>query len=175
MEDKRTDAPITIRPYRPEDLESCRALWVELTEWHRHIYQSPGIGGSDPGRHFDEHLQRVGPENIWIAEVDARVVGLAGLIPGEAEAELEPLVVSESYRGLGIGRQLAATVIEAARARGVRQLMVRPVARNELAIRFYHELGFDILGQVEMFMDFGPADRQVWKSGERMAGRDFRV
>jgi GNAT superfamily N-acetyltransferase len=175
MEARRTDTPITIRPYRPEDLESCRDLWVELTEWHRHIYQSPGIGGPDPGRHFDEHLNHVGPEHVWVAEVDARVVGLAGLIPGEEEAELEPLVVSAPYRGLGIGRQLAETVIEAARTRGVGQLRVRPVARNELAIRFFHELGFDILGHIELFMDFGPVERQVWKSGERMAGRDFRV
>lgn len=175
MENQSTDPSITIRPYRPEDLESCRALWVELTEWHRHIYQSPGIGGPEPGRHFDEHLNRIGPEHIWVADAGGRVVGLAGLIPGEEEAELEPLVVSEPYRGLGIGRQLATAVIAAARARGVHQLKVRPVARNESAIRFFHELGFDILGHIELFMDFGPADRQLWKPGERMAGRDFSV
>ena len=175
MEARRTDIPITIRPYRPEDLASCRALWVELTEWHRHIYQSPGIGGADPSLHFDEHLNRVGPEHIWVAEVSGQLVGLAGLIPGEGEAELEPLVVSGPYRGLGIGRQLTEAVIKAARTRGVGQLRVRPVARNELAIRFFHQLGFDILGQIELFMDFGPVERQVWQLGERMAGKDFRV
>ena len=88
---------------------------------------------------------------------------------------MEPLVVSEPYRGLGIGRQLAEAVIEAARTRGMPQLKVRPVARNEPAIRFFHKLGFDILGHMELFMDFGPAERQIWKLGERMAGRDFRV
>src|SRR3989337_1185339 len=124
MEDKRAGISATIRLYKPEDLEACRTLWVELTEWHRHIYQSSGIGGPDPGRHFDAHLDRVGPENIWVAEVGGRVVGLAGLIPGEGEAELEPLVVSEPYRGRGIGRQLAETVIAAARTRGVHQLKV---------------------------------------------------
>ena len=175
MEDKRAETPTTIRPYKPEDLEPCRALWVELTEWHRYIYQSPGIGGLDPGRQFDEHLNRVGPEHIWVAELSGRVVGLAGLIPSAGEAELEPLVVSEPYRGLGIGRQLAEAVIEAARTRGMPQLKVRPVARNEPAIRFFHKLGFDILGHMELFMDFGPAERQIWKLGERMAGRDFRV
>lgn len=175
MEDKRADTSTAIRSYRPEDLEACRALWVELTEWHRSIYQSPGIGGLDPGSQFDEHLNRVGPEQIWVAEVNGRVVGLTGLILGEGEAELEPLVVSEPYRGLGIGRQLAQVVIATARTRGVHQLKVRPVARNEQAIRFFHKLGFDILGHIELFMDFGPVDRQVWKSGESLASRDFRV
>jgi hypothetical protein len=66
-------------------------------------------------------------------------------------------------------------VIEAARTRGVHQLKVRPVARNAPAIRFFHELGFDVLGQVELFMDFGPAARQIWQPGEQIADRDFRV
>ncbi|HZD55692.1 MAG TPA: GNAT family N-acetyltransferase [Anaerolineales bacterium] len=175
MENKRANAPAFIRLYRREDLESCRALWVELTEWHRYIYQSPGIGGSDPGRHFDEHLNRVGPELIWVAEVGGQVVGLAGLILGEQEAELEPLVVSEPYRRLGIGRQLTEAAITAARTGGVHQIKVRPVARNKPAIAFYHAMGFDILGQIELFTDFGPADRQVWKLGERLADKHFRV
>lgn len=175
MEEKRIDQEISIRLYNPLDLESCRALWVELTEWHRHIYQSSSIGGPDPGRHFDEHLNQVGPEHIWVADVGGRIVGLAGLITGEGEGELEPMVVSEAYRGLGIGRQLAEVVVEAALNLGVHQLKVRPVARNEPAIKFFHKLGFDILGHIELFMDFGPEDRQVWKLRERLAGRDFKV
>jgi len=175
MEDKSMDTTITIRPYQPEDLESCRALWVELTQWHRYIYQSPGIGGLDPGGQFDEHLNRVGPENIWVAGDGGRVVGLAGLIPGEEEAELEPLVVSEPYRKLGIGQQLVEAVITTACLRGVHQLKVRPVARNQSAIQFFHQMGFDILGQIELFMDFSPMARQGWRQGERMADRDFRV
>lgn len=175
MGDKKADATVTIRHYKPEDLESCRALWAELTEWHRYIYQSPDIGGPDPARHFDAHLSRVGPEHIWVAEVGEQVVGLAGLMLGEDNAELEPLVVSASHRSTGIGRQLAEVVIEAAHGSGVHQLTVRPVARNAQALAFFHELGFDILGRIELFIDFGPADRQIWKYGEQIAGRNFRL
>jgi RimJ/RimL family protein N-acetyltransferase len=63
----------------------------------------------------------------------------------------------------------------AARTRGVAQLTVRPVARNEAAIRFFHRLGFDVLGHIELFIDFASAERQIWKPGEEVAGRAFRV
>ena len=175
MEDKKTNLLPIIRHYTLEDLESCRVLWVELTEWHRLIYQSPAIGGSNPGRKFDEHLNRVGPENIWVAEVEGHVIGLAGLIPGEGEAELEPIIVSKSYRGSGIGRQLVETVIETVRSNNVHQLIVRPVGRNEQAIRFFHELGFNVLGHIELFKDLGSLERQVWQHGEQIAGKNFRV
>ncbi|MCP4416313.1 MAG: hypothetical protein GY805_06810, partial [Chloroflexi bacterium] len=67
------------------------------------------------------------------------------------------------------------TVIAAAQQRGIGQLTVRPVGRNAQAIQFFHEMGFTILGQIDLFMDFAPAERQVWQDGERLAERDFKV
>ena len=71
---------VTVRQYDPSDLEPCRELWVELTQHHRHIYEDPSIGGGSPGSHFDKHLARVGPDQLWLAERYDRVVGLVGLI-----------------------------------------------------------------------------------------------
>ncbi len=165
----------TIRSYRPADLEACRALWVELTEWHREIYASPTIGGDDPGRQFDEHLAEVGPQSLWVAEVDGRVVGLVGLMTrADGELEVEPAVVSANHRRSGIGRRLTDTVVAAARARGASELNVRPVGRNADAIRFYHALGFDVVGHVELFMDLRD-DEGPWRPGEEIAGRPFLV
>lgn len=145
---------------------------MELTQWHRDIFDSPEIGGDDPGRSFDEHLAKVGAENIWLAEVEGRVVGLAGLIPDVPE--LEPVVVSDQHRGQGVGRLLAETVISAARERGARTIQVRPVARNVEALRFFHGLGFDVLDQLQLSMDLVDRDREVWIPGERLADREFR-
>ncbi len=164
----------TIRHYQTGDLDSCRSLWIELTEWHREIYQAPHIGGDTPGRQFDEHLQRVGPANLWVAVVDERVVGLAGLIPGDGEAEIEPVVVSAPYRGAGLGRRLASTVIDAARKRGVGHLSVRPVARNERALRFFRRLGLDIVGHVELFTKLTASPASEWRDGPSLAGCRFR-
>ncbi len=168
-------AVVAVRRYQSNDTDSCRGLWAELVDWHRRIYDDLGIGGSDPARHFDAHLQRVGPEHIWIAEVSGRVVGMAGLVLGKPEAELEPLIVSERYRALGVGRGLVEEVIEAARSAGVRLLKVQPVARNDSAIRFFHERGFDVLGQMELLMDLSPQASQKWKDGGRIAGKRFKL
>ena len=148
-------------------------MWEELTAWHRQIFDSPEIGGDDPGRAFDEHLAKIGPDNVWVAEFEGQVVGLAGLIPG-VESELEPIVVAEQHRHRGFGRLLAAAVITEARERGARTVQVHPVGRNVEAVRFFHELGFDILFQLELGMDLVDRDREVWVRGERIAEREFR-
>jgi N-acetylglutamate synthase-like GNAT family acetyltransferase len=164
---------MTVRGYRDTDLDACRSLWVELTQTHRDLYTAPEIGGDDPGSYFDEHLELVGPENVWVAERDGHVVGFTALIPKESHAELEPIVVSGECRGEGIGRALAEVVISTARERGMRQVIVRPVGRNSDAIGFFHSRGFEAVGQIELILDL--VDPERWQAGERFAGRDFRV
>ena len=164
-----------VRQYQSSDLKTCRHLWLHLTEWHREIYQSPTIGGDNPGLLFDEHLGRVGAEHIWLAEIDGKVIGMTGLIPRDGEAELEPMIVNPEYRGLGVGRHLVETVIEEATKRGWRQLQVRPVARNRQAIQFFHELGFKVLGYIELFQELKPDSKNIWIEGEQIAGRRFEI
>jgi N-acetylglutamate synthase-like GNAT family acetyltransferase len=164
----------TIRPYASSDLEPCRALWAELTQHHRDIYGDPTIGGETPGLHFDPHLARVGPERIWVAEQDGRIVGLTGLIVEGQEGELEPLVVALASRRQGIGRALASHVIQEASKLKVRTLSVRPVARNADAITFFYDAGFGVLGHIELFMDLGEGTAGTWRSGPELLGRAFK-
>jgi len=163
----------TIRRYRPEDVEQCRSLWADLTDWHRRLYEDDSIGGTDPGSGFDAHLAELGPERIFVAELDGRVVGRAGMVVSGTKFELEPLSVRAGCRGLGVGRELAETVLEAARAEGARQVVVRPTGRNAEAIRVFHTLGFDIVARVELVHDLTGDER--WRDGEDYAGRRFCV
>jgi ribosomal protein S18 acetylase RimI-like enzyme len=167
-------ADVTIRAYGPSDLEPCRALWVELTQRHREIYDEPNIGGDTPGLYFDEHLARVGPGRLWVAEHAGEVVGLVGLIVDGHEAEVEPIVVASSHRNQGIGQALLDRVVEEAKKLGVRYLSVKPVARNLEAISFYHHLGFQTLGEIEMFMDLGSPQPGMWKPGPVLFGHLFK-
>ena len=53
-------------------------------------------------------------------------------------------------------------------------LSVRPVGRNLAALRFFHKMGFDVLGYVELMQDFRSGKRP-WREGETIAGRPFQV
>jgi len=166
----RMTVSFVVRKYRDDDKEQCRSLWRELTEWHREIYQDPTIGGEHPEDYFDKHLAKVGPDQLWVAVHDSRVVGLVGLIIEGNEAEIEPLVVSKAYRGKGMGKQLIEKVVSEARKMGIRLLCVKPVARNMRTIKFLYQQGFRNLGHIELFLDFSG---YVWKSGLEIFGCKF--
>lgn len=159
-----------IRKYEPGDRERSRALWRELTEWHREIYQDPTIGGPHPEDYFDKHLAEVGPDRLWVAVQDSQVVGLVGLIVKDEEAEIEPLIVSKAYHHKGIGKKLIKTVVSEARNMKVRFLNVKPVARNIQAINFLYQQGFKNLGHIELFLDFSD---YTWKPGPQLFGCKF--
>lgn len=153
---------VVIRKYQDGDREQCRGLWRELTEWHREIYEDPNIGGEHPEDQFDKHLATVGPDQLWVAVHNSRVVGLVGLIFKGNETEIEPLIVSKAYRRKGIGTKLIETVVSEARKKGVKFLNIAPVARNMNTIKFLYKRGFKNLGYINLFIDF---TSYPWKSG----------
>ena len=164
---------LIVRDYAEGDYRAGRALWAELTEYHRRIYGDPSIGGDDPGAGFDGYLatsQRIGS---WVAESRGRVVGLTGLLGHGDSAEVEPVVVTEAARDQGIGRRLIGRVIEEARARGYEYLAIRPVARNVAAVRRFHAAGFQTLGgHIDLTMDLAPR-RHEWLPGAGLHGLGF--
>jgi len=156
---------VLIRPYQETDLAACRGLWVELTQQHRDLYADPGIGGEDPRLNFDRYLVLPDLSGVWVAEVDGQAAGFTGLLVDGEEAVVEPVVVTAHQRSQGIGRQLIERAIQEARQAGVRFLSIRPVARNVEAIQLFVSLGFNLVGQVELFQDLSPDSTREWKEG----------
>ena len=145
---------IVVRGYASSDYSACRSLWVELTEQHRRIYQDNSIGGDDPGSGFDSYLEV--PERVasWVAESEGSIVGLTGLLDHGTSGEVEPVVVTEEFRGRGVGRRLIDQVVAEAVTRGYEYLAIRPVARNVDAIHRFFDAGFRTLGgHVDLTMD----------------------
>jgi len=107
-------------------------------------------------------LASVGAEQIWVAVDQSKVIGLVGMILRGAEAEVEPLIVTKSYRDRGVGKRLLETVIQNAQRNRVRLLTVKPVARNIETMKFLHRQGFKNVGFIELFMDLS---NRTWQSG----------
>jgi GNAT superfamily N-acetyltransferase len=165
---------VVVRPYCPDDLSACRALWLELAEHHRQLYDDPSIGGERPGLLFDRHLGQVGPDRVWVAEADGAVLGMTSLSVDGEEAEIDPLIVLARHRGKGIGKALLERAVVEAKKVGARYVQVRPVARNREAIAFYYGAGFRLLGRVELFMDLEPTTSGAWKPGPQILGYSFK-
>jgi N-acetylglutamate synthase-like GNAT family acetyltransferase len=165
---------VSIRAYEPRDLEACRALWRELTQRHRDIYEDQAIGGEDPGPAFDEHARRSDLAGLWVAELDGRVVGLTGLTVEGDHGEVEPVVVTLALRSKGIGTRLIETAKEDAMRRGVRYLSIRPAARNIEALSLFRSLGFDVVRGIDLLMELTAEARISRRAGLSIHGQDFR-
>jgi len=170
-----------IRQYEESDFNSCRhRLWVQLTERHREIYDAPHIGGDDPGKHFETHLEAVGPERLWVAELDGEVVGLTGLIVGDQDtdiepvSEIEPLVVDDRFRGQGVGSALIDFLKIHVRTHNLPEIVVKPVARNRLMLEFMAKQGFDTMGTVELILR-DESSSTKWDFGAEVSGVAFKV
>jgi len=84
--------------------------------------------------------------NAMVAEVSGKVVGFAivRLVggPGDAEVELESIVIAADWRGRGLGRLLLSESVGEARKLGAIRLDLEVRASNAAAIRLYRGAGF---------------------------------
>jgi ribosomal protein S18 acetylase RimI-like enzyme len=168
---------VLIREYRDSDYTACRALEGELAQHEAEIYGDQSIAGDDPGRGFEKFLALANRRGIWVAEADGQVVGLAGLLQYPLEngvVEIEPLVVAAGFRKKGIGSMLVRRVIEEAKKRHFRFITIRPELRNERAFALYIKLGFNLVGQVELFQDLQPERGRKWQSGIEILGHKLK-
>lgn len=99
-----------------------------------------------------ERLEAAGDE-LFVAEVDGDVVGLANLhvapsVEYDAPAgKLGALVVDERHRGSAVGRALVGAVEERARGRGCTLLFLTTAEHRTGAHVFYERLGFERTGR----------------------------
>lgn len=156
---------VKIRNYKEFDYTLCQKMWIELTEYHQEIYADPSIGGENLAQGFKEHLEQYGGESIWVAEVDEIIIGLIGLIVRGKAAEVEPIIIKSSHRNKGIGKKLLQFIINHAIEKEIKYLSIKPVARNKKAIKIFHEMGFNTIGHIELFMCLKEKENKKWKTG----------
>lgn len=150
-----------VRAFEERDRPAVEQLFGELVEAHRELYPDGNIGATFAL-----------PTGTFVAEDGGEIVGYAGLEAHGSRAEIEPIVVAAEARRRGIGRALVEHVIAAAREGGATRVFARPVGRNERAQRFFHDVGLDVVGYVEVQLDLSDRER---RDGPSLAGRTFRV
>jgi GNAT superfamily N-acetyltransferase len=170
-------SPVTVRPYRPSDHSAGRRLWAELTRQHHEMYNgaAPYQGDlDDDGASFEEYLARLDLSGVWVAEhTDDGVVGLVGLIMRGRAGEVEPVVVTATHRGHGIGKRLLRHVAQEANRRGFTSLTISPASRNVEAIRCLHAAGYDVVSSIKLTLDLDRHAHQ-WHDGLRLHELQFR-
>ncbi|MDE2090253.1 MAG: GNAT family N-acetyltransferase [Gammaproteobacteria bacterium] len=85
---------------------------------------------------------------LFVARADGRVIGMASALFTVSTAEggpvvlLEDVIVTRSWRGRGIGRQLVEHVLCWAKQEGMLRVTLLTDTGNERARCFYERLGF---------------------------------
>jgi ribosomal protein S18 acetylase RimI-like enzyme len=144
-----------------KDVPALEPLWVAVHHVHQEAmpelapYVSDTETWAELSRHY-EHLFEKPETELLLAFDGDELVGYAlthvlpvddTFIPdtwrtGERIGELESLSVLPSHRGEGIGSALLDAVDHAFEARGIRDVIVGALARNDGALRLYERRGF---------------------------------
>jgi len=134
-----------IIPAGAEDMERVREIFREYADWLQVDYclkdfeaELAGLPGAfaPPGG------------GLWLAWAGDAVAGCVALRRAEAEpvdpqtCEMRRLWVREDFRGSGLGRGLAETALQAARAAGYRRMVLETLGQMTAARALYSDLGF---------------------------------
>lgn len=142
---------ITIRPYRPDDLDTLRRLTVGSfagVTLEQDVETALGVlNGRDwrwrKARHIDEDVA-ANPAGVFVAEAGGRVVGYVTMrIDREAgRGRIVNLAVAAEARNHGLGRRLIEHALDYFRAEGLEYAVIETMAQNAAGDHLYRSCGF---------------------------------
>jgi ribosomal protein S18 acetylase RimI-like enzyme len=131
---------MTVAEATSADLEAIRALLLEYADWVKVDLCFQGFSkelAELPGEYAP-------PEGaLYIARSGENVIGMVALRGREdGRAEMKRLYVRPTARGSGLGQLLINTVVEAARQRGYKTIVLDTLPVMHAAQRLYEVNGF---------------------------------
>jgi RimJ/RimL family protein N-acetyltransferase len=144
---------VVLKTPRWEDLDGLLDLINSLVEEKAEIVISDKLTREEEADWLADLLVRLEKDQafFFVAEVDGKVVASSDLHVGrgtEKRAGNVGIVVKDGFRGMGIGTRMMQTIVEFARKRGLRVLVLSVFATNERAIHVYENVGFVKCGRV---------------------------
>lgn len=125
------DAPCRIRTAEPSDLPAIARI-------EREVFSDPWT---------PEALRGALSPLVFVAESEREVIGYLYACAAADEAEILNLAVAAPYRRRGVGGNLARHALATLARRGVRRVFLEVRASNQVAQRFYAQLGFRVVGR----------------------------
>lgn len=134
-----------ITPVTPADFHATRQIFEEYAQQ---------LGVDLCFQNFDTELQSLPgdyaePQGaLLLALVDGELAGCCALRPLDSvdypnACEMKRLYVRDRYRRLGLGRQLAEAILDAARVAGYHHVLLDTLSEMESARALYEDLNFE--------------------------------
>lgn len=97
------------------------------------------------------------PKMLWVAEDSSQVCGYLLAAPGEVsgEAWIMSALVSDNFRGQGIGATLMKQAISELKSQGIQSIQLSVAAENEAALKLYENLGFTVTERKDNYLGAG--------------------
>ena len=155
---------IAIRPGTPDDLDSAYKLIQELAVFER----EPDAVETTVKDMREDGFGKHAVFEFFVAEDRDQIVGLALYFYSYSTWKgkcvyLEDLIVTESYRGRGLGRRLLDAVVMKAQAENAKRVVWQVLDWNTPAIDFYKSLEAELLPEwitcrltAEQIQDYKP-------------------
>jgi GNAT superfamily N-acetyltransferase len=141
---------VLVRRARPADLDELLSLYEDLADVR--ITAAPADRASSElllGEILADRMRQ-----LVVAILDGRVAGTADLLVvpnlthhGKPWAIVENVIVARDVRRTGVGKELMAYLIDAARAAGCYKLQLHSGKQRTEAHEFYRGLGFDAVAE----------------------------
>jgi ribosomal protein S18 acetylase RimI-like enzyme len=152
-----TATSVTIRrELRPADP-------VAIADLHDRVYRAEyGLNGrfrTAVARGIEEALRGGWPERggaVWLIDGERELRGCLGLTLAEdGVGQLRWFVLAPELRGCGLGRSLVGELVDAARAAGMRRLVLETFSALTAAAHIYRGVGFRVVRETRTEM-WGP-------------------
>jgi GNAT superfamily N-acetyltransferase len=145
---------VVVRAAVAGDLDAVADLWLEIMDFHHALDERHWNCAPDGREKFREWMGSALDDDeraVLVAEAEGRVVGFAHAMMRGGPPVVVPrrtgfvtdMVVAAGHRRSGIGRRLFRAVEAWCRERGADEVTLTTAVRNEGALAFWREMGFE--------------------------------